>query len=423
MTQSYRNTRTGFLTDLLVDTTPIGAIVPNLKTGQNSYDHSFIKFNATNYPALTDTAGNAYQFGDDPAYTHDGYLYCDGSEHNIADYPVADFQLYSRALTGATDVTSAKVEAGTVAAGTYTLFVQETLKGDANLTSAITVSVVATGAATDADVIANAINAAGLTNVVASVDSGNRVKISHRIGGDVVVVDAGGLLNAIGITASGGTPTANFYSEGGDQYRISNWKPLVYTASDDAPTAIAANGALWYSSIIDEVDIMVHNGTTWVGYQDATAPYYANGTDPAGPIVSASEPTEQSDTSPLATGDIWISTADLENYPRVYVYNAILAAAGSNPWVEVDTTDQTTENGMLFADARYNTSGANSDEAGDITDLLTSNYLDPDAPDPALYPKGMLLWNLRRSGFNVKRFERNYIDVNGDNQRMGDASM
>ena len=87
MSQSYRNSRTGFLTDILVDTTPIGAIVPNLKTGQNSYDHSFIKFNATNYPALTDTSGNAYLFGDDPAYTHEGYLYCDGSVHNIADYP------------------------------------------------------------------------------------------------------------------------------------------------------------------------------------------------------------------------------------------------------------------------------------------------------------------------------------------------
>lgn len=87
MTQSYRNSRTGFLTDLLVDTTPIGAIVPNLKSGQNSYDHSYIRYNATAYPALTDTTGNAYQQGDDPAYTHDGYLYCDGSEYNIADYP------------------------------------------------------------------------------------------------------------------------------------------------------------------------------------------------------------------------------------------------------------------------------------------------------------------------------------------------
>jgi hypothetical protein len=78
---------------------------------------------------------------------------------------------------------------------------------------------------------------------------------------------------------------------------------------------------------------------------------------------------------------------------------------------------------VLFADARYNTAGANSDNAGDIADLLTSNYLDPDAPDPALYPKGMLLWNLRRSGFNVKRFERDYIDVNAENIRFSDQSM
>jgi hypothetical protein len=351
-----------------------------------------------------------------------GSVYVETNLDNIPGYPAADFQIYNRAATGATEVQSAKVEAGDVPAGTYSLFMQETVKGSALLSAQVTVSVTATGAATDADVIANAINAAGFTNVVASVDSGNRVKISHRIGGDIVVVDAGGLLNNIGITTSA-PATANYYSEGGNQWRISNWKPLVYTASDDAPTAVAADGALWYSSIIDEVDIMVHNGTTWVGYQDTTAPYYANGTDPAGPIVSASEPTAQSDTSELVTGDIWISTADLENYPRVYVYNAILAAAGSNPWVEVDTTDQTTENGMLFADARYNTSGANSAEAGDITDLLVSNYLDPDAPDPALYPKGMLLWNLRRSGFNVKKFVRNSIDVNGDNARQSDESM
>jgi len=35
----------------------------------------------------------------------------------------------------------------------------------------------------------------------------------------------------------------------------------------------------------------------------------------------------------------------------------------------------------------------------------------------------MLLWNLRRSGFNVKRFERNYIDLNADNIRNNDEAM
>ena len=55
--------------------------------------------------------------------------------------------------------------------------------------------------------------------------------------------------------------------------------------------------------------------------------------------------------------------------------------------------------------------------------MLVSDFLDPDAPDAALYPKGMLLWNLRRSGFNVKQFKQNYIDVDADNARYNDVSM
>ena len=41
----YRNPRTGFYTDLAVDSTPIGTIVPNLKTETNSFDHSYINDN------------------------------------------------------------------------------------------------------------------------------------------------------------------------------------------------------------------------------------------------------------------------------------------------------------------------------------------------------------------------------------------
>ena len=66
MSQSYRNARQGFLTDMLVDTTPIGSIVPNLKTTDNSYDHSFVKAGGS-YPKLGETTGNAYLTGDDPA--------------------------------------------------------------------------------------------------------------------------------------------------------------------------------------------------------------------------------------------------------------------------------------------------------------------------------------------------------------------
>ena len=79
----------------------------------------------------------------------------------------------------------------------------------------------------------------------------------------------------------------------------------------------------------------------------------------------------------------------------------------------------------MFADARFGTSGGTATVApsGTIVELLSSDFLDPDAPDPALYPKGMLLWNTRRSGFNVKKFVRNSIDTTATNLRQGGASM
>ena len=45
---------------------------------------------------------------------------------------------------------------------------------------------------------------------------------------------------------------------------------------------------------MDEVDLMISNGITWVGDSDSTSLYYeapeAEQTDPAGPIVLASTP-------------------------------------------------------------------------------------------------------------------------------------
>jgi hypothetical protein len=160
---------------------------------------------------------------------------------------------------------------------------------------------------------------------------------------------------------------------------------------------------------------MIHDGQTWVGYQNFNASY--ENTNSTGPIVSASRPIEQTDGTALVEGDLWIDTSDLENYPGIYRYNASLTK-----WVQIDKTDQTTENGVVFGDARWSNAGSNSETAS-IEELLVSNYLDPDAPDPAQYPKGMLLWNLRRGGFNVKRFVRNYIDLDADNLRTNDESM
>ena len=333
-----------------------------------------------------------------------------------------DFEIFARNSTSSTKITSSAV-ATQLSVQSYGFTIAESIVGQATMSTGKALSITATGLAGDADLIADAINAAGFVNIVASVDASNRVVIEHNDGGEIHIKDTNGALGLIGFTAfnySTKAGTANLYAApSGDStydFHASNWKILTQTASPNAPTALTTDGALWYNSIVDEVDIMVHDGNTWKGYQNV----YSNA-DPLGPIVSATEPTTQQDgSSALVTGDIWVSTADLETYPQVHKYNADLGK-----WLALDEGDQTSEDGILFADARYGTSGGTATEApsGTIAELLVSDHLDTDAPDPALYPKGMLLWNLRRSGFNVKKFVRNHVDVTQKNIRMGDVSM
>ena len=348
--------------------------------------------------------------------------------------PMGTFTIFRRQASGATTITSAAVTSAVPGAGTNTFTVSATAAGTAAFSTPVTVSVTTTGSASgDAVLIASAITAANVANVSATVDASNRIVITHALGGEIKLVDTDNLLNNIGfkpfdVTDSSSTSNLAYVDGTGSatspkQFQATNWRVLSYTASADAVTSLASQGQLWYNSIVDEVDMMYHNGTTWVGYGDSTAFPSAN---PEGPIVAATMPTEQSDGSPLVTGDLWIDTSDLENYPTVYRYNVNISGTVAQKWgTPLDKGDQTTENGMLFADARYGTDGGTTTIApsGTIPELLASNYLDPDAPDPALYPKGMLLWNLRRSGFNVKRFERNYIDTAAENKRQGDVSM
>ena len=80
----------------------------------------------------------------------------------------------------------------------------------------------------------------------------------------------------------------------------------------------------------------------------------------------------------------------------------------------IDNTDQTNPNGVVFADARWATNDTTSptnDPIPTIVSLLTSDYLDIDAPSYSLYPTGMLLFNTRRSGYNVKQFKSNYFNT------------
>jgi len=200
--------------------------------------------------------------------------------------------------------------------------------------------------------------------------------------------------------------------------QISNWVGLTFTANEGAPVGAPANGQNWFWSVVDQVDIMVQSGGQWNGY--ANIGYDSSGfpspsatpglTDPNGPIVAATEPTTQSDgTTALAYGDLWIDTTDLEMYPVISRWQSV---SGVDQWVLIDNADQTDSKGVLFADARWATNGDTNivnDPIPTIVSLLASDYLDLDAPSPSLYPTGMLLFNTRRSGYNVKSYQSNYF--------------
>ena len=137
--------------------------------------------------------------------------------------------------------------------------------------------------------------------------------------------------------------------------------------------------------------------------------YDLTATDPMGPIFSATQPTIHSDATSLVSGDLWVDTSDLENFPKLYRYDG-------TKWNTIDKTDKISQNGILFADARWDASvDGNGDSVGGVVDpvtgdlpnietMLLSDYVDLDCPDYRLYPRGTLLWNTRRNGMNVKQF-------------------
>jgi len=346
--------------------------------------------------------------------------------------PLANFKIYARRGVGATAIKSALITAGTFTAGTNTFTISWTSKSSDAYSTPVSVSFTATGGVSDITAFLTALTSKLVNTPITATKAPttNQIIISHVQGGDIKFVDGAN------------TPIFNVFASSTNLYadptgNANSWVASLWTAevggvsfvkaSPDALVTEPEDGVLWYNSMIEEVDIMIHNGTDWVAYRNYDQSAGGPETDINGPIVSATKPLLQSNGGELANGDLWIDTSDLENYPRIHKFNYAL-----KKWDLVDNTDQTTENGVLFADARWNTNGISS-EPGIITDMLggtgdsevdaAANFLDPDAPNPHLYPRGMLLWNLRRSGFNVKRFVRNYIDTLERNTRVNNELM
>ena len=325
----------------------------------------------------------------------------------------AQLIIFERYATGPTIVTGSTITPGPFVVGNAFTILATTVGSsvDGLYTATLT-------GTTASDFIA-AVSAAAVPYVSATIDSTGAIVFTHSAGGDIFLTNTVGTpVTTAGFTTS--TFLCNpFYTNGVvTGVALSNFvmsPTFTYTASDVGPDQDPLNGTYWYYSDPTQVDIMVQNNGAWRGYQTVTNDvrgYNLTLTNAAGPIISATPPLTQTNTaqSPLVYGDLWVNTADLENYPQLFRWQAV---SGEDQWVQIDNTDQTQSNGIIFQDARWAPNGTTdpiSDPIPTIASLLTSSYLDIDAPNPALYPQGILLFNTRRSGFNVKTFEVNYFN-------------
>lgn len=232
------------------------------------------------------------------------------------------------------------------------------------------------------DIVADINGALSSANAAVSFTS---TVIATNVTGKVRITDTAGrdILLSAGNVAGFGPANLNLTADS----VYTNWEVLSYEASDVAITGETADGTLWYDNVIsaDNIDILYNDASTgWTTY--------------TGDIqVTASEPTKQSDgVTSLANGDLWIDGGDLENFPMIYKWNGT-----DDVWELVDNTDQVTSDGIVFADFRPR-----------ATPL--SSVMDADRPAATSFPVGILAWNKRASGGNVKEYRADYV-VAGNN--------
>jgi hypothetical protein len=263
--------------------------------------------------------------------------------------------IQSSAVVSDTAISNTLVDAGNVA---FNIFVN-------NSTTPVPVYLVSEtdGFISVDDVVADIQTALSIANVsltfanqVTASNASGRVRIVNTQGRDLRVTTGDTSFTIADINLSG-APVSNFVT-------------LVYDASATAPTGTITDGTLWYDSDISSqnIDLLEHNGTTWVTLSTTLR-------------SGASEPATP------ANGDIWLDTSDTENL-KLYKYSTVTSSHNL-----INLADQSTPNGIVFGDFRQSASAS----------------LDADAPDATLYPAGMLGWNYRASGGNVKQWVENYM--------------
>lgn len=332
------------------------------------------------------------------------------AKYNVAGDGTDAWNLWYRKNTGATVATATIPATSSITGGNFVLQVSQPGASGYSVSQSVTISANTTPVGFVA-----ALTTLAIPYVQVTLNSDNRLVVSHTKGGDVRFADSSGdVLSSMGITSATNTYLSG-RGTGTDTFIATNWAPLRdlgYYVSNSQPYAAPNDGALWYWNSPTHLDIMINDGTAWRGYRNVGTDirgYDLSVSNPNGVIIQSSAPATRQDGNNLTYGDLWLDTSDLENFPRLYRYQNIISV---DTWVLIDNTDNVSQNGILFADARWSTSGSVDpvfDPVANIAALTLSDYTDLDVPDPALYPRGMLLWNTRASSYNVKKYVENYF--------------
>ena len=228
-----------------------------------------------------------------------------------------------------------------------------------------------------ADAFTEAMLEAGINGLSMTVDGGKAVILSEM---------------GTSLTLSVTEPLSQYLGIASGEYN--HWNVVNnLVASSSEPRKEPNEGTLWFN---DDylVDIMVTDGSKWRGYKNM----YPNATI----LVQSEEPENVSEYT------LWIDPS-ASNYPLLRRYF-------DGDWETVDLSDQTSPLGCVFADLRQNSGysyDGSSHEAFSMEqlDLMISDYVDPDAPDPRSYPAGMLCFNTRASTNLVKEYSHLFEDA------------
>lgn len=235
---------------------------------------------------------------------------------------------------------------------------------------------------------------------------GKRITIVHTRGYDITVKNVG-VVNTDWVpnTMTDVAAVLGFrynVTSGVQQYRSSNWSILETIPSETQPVREAEVGTLWYSTSLRaeilesyyDVDDDSMKWRTVAWSEDDGTSGLSNRL-----LIRSTQPS----ISSVSIGDIWLDSADVENYPLMHR----LTTQG---WRKLDVTDQATSDGIIFANYAYD---APVTENGDMRDQSSVNEF---APSAEFYPEGILLFNMDYSTYNVKEYRGGgeWISVSGN---------